>query len=361
MNGVGSGPETPIGRWWVTRVAVAAAAIVLVLAAVRMILEAAAVLSHVILLVVFGVVVAFVLGPVVEVLERRLRSRALAVALTAIGAITILVAGIALITVPLVRETRALAEDVPRYVAILTSNEPLAIAGFEISGELRQRVGAELGARAGDFTREAARGALRFAGGLVDVIVVVVLGIYLLASAPATRAWLIGRVPRSRRLAVRRFEAEARRLFGAYVRGQLLLGLIIGTVSGVAYTALGVPYAVLLGVLAGILELVPIAGPIVAGAVAAVVALTQPFPLVLWVIVVATGIQQLENHILVPRIAGGAVGLHPLAALLTVLVGVELGGIVGAIFAVPVTGFVWSVWRARSHEAAAPAHPSPHS
>jgi predicted PurR-regulated permease PerM len=70
------------------------------------------------------------------------------------------------------------------------------------------------------------------------------------------------------------------------------------------------------------------------------------------VIVAATAIQQLENHLLVPRIAGQSVGLHPLAALLAVLVGIEVAGIVGALFAVPFTGLVWSIYRARRAAAA---------
>jgi predicted PurR-regulated permease PerM len=340
-----------VDRWWVTRVAIAAAAVVLVLTAIRLVLDVAALVAHVILLVVFGVVVAFVLGPLVVLLERRLGRRGVAVLVTSVAALGVLAVGIALLAVPLVRETRDLADDVPRYAAVLASDEPIQVLGIEVSGELRQRVGAELGSRAGDWTRQAATVALRIGSTIVDVLFVLVLGIYLLASAPTTRAWLFARVPRARRAEVERVEGEARRLFGAYIRGQLLLGLIIGTVSGVAYALLGVPYAVFLGVLAGILELVPIVGPIVAGTVAAAVSLTQPWPLVAWVVVAAILIQQLENNLLVPRISGGAVGLHPLAALLAVLVGAELGGIVGAIFAVPVTGLVWSVWRARQVEA----------
>jgi predicted PurR-regulated permease PerM len=175
-----------------------------------------------------------------------------------------------------------------------------------------------------------------------------VLGVYLLVSGPQVRRWVHSfLVPEKQRAEFLRIEAEAARLFGAYIRGQLLLGLIVGTVSGIAYFALGVPYAVLLGVLAGIFELVPIVGPIVAGGVAAAVALTQPFPLVVWVVLAALAVQQLENNLLVPRISGGAVGLHPLAALLAVLVGVEIAGIIGALFAVPLTGLAWSIYRAR--------------
>jgi predicted PurR-regulated permease PerM len=343
----------PLERWWPTYVLVGVGALVVVLIAIQLIFSLLSPLRHVLLLILFGVVLAFVLAPLVALLQRVVRYRGLAVALAALISLALLSTGIALIAVPLVRETRSLAVDVPRYVAMLASPDPITILGFEISGELRQRVGEEVGNRAADWSGQAAVIALRIGAGIVDFVFVFVLGIYLLASGPRTQAWLLSLVPRRQRAGAQRIEAEARRLFGSYVRGQLLLGLIIGTLSLVAYAVLGVPYAVFLGVLAGILELVPIVGPIVAGAVAALVALTQPFPLVIWVIVAATAIQQLENHLLVPRIAGGSVGLHPLAALLAVLVGIEVAGIVGALFAVPFTGLVWSIYRARRVAAAA--------
>lgn len=343
-----------LARWWVTRVLVAAAGVAAVMLAARLVVEALSELSHVIVLVVFGVVIAFVLAPLVERIRRLVRRRDLAVALTALTALVVLLAAIVSLAVPLVRETRELADNVPRYAALLASDEPVRIGGLEISGEVRQRIGAEVGARVGDWSQDAARAALRVGAGIVDFFFMFVLGVYLLASAPQVRRWVHDvLVPASQRPDFRRIEAEAARLFGAYIRGQLLLGLIVGTVSGVAYFVLGVPYAVLLGVLAGIFELVPIVGPIVAGAVAALVALTQPFPLVVWVVLAAIAVQQLENNLLVPRISGGAVGLHPLAALLAVLVGVEIAGVVGALFAVPLTGLAWSVYRARG-EAPAP-------
>jgi len=330
----------------VTRVLIGAAAVVAVLVALRLIFEALSELSHVIVLVVFGIVIAFALAPVVERIGRR-TGRSVAVLLTALIALIAVVGALVALAVPLVRETAQLAREVPRVVAMASSNEPINVAGIEISGEVRQRIGTELGARVGDWSQEAARAALRVGASIFDFLIVFVLGIYFLASAPAVRRWVDGILPTKQRGEFRRIEAEAARLFGRYIRGQLLLGLIIGTVSAIAYLVLGVPYAVFLGVLAGILELVPIAGPIVAGAVAALVSLTEPFPLVIWVILAATAIQQLENHLLVPRIAGNAVGLHPIAALLAVLVGVEVAGVVGALFAVPLTGLAWSIYRAR--------------
>jgi len=341
--------EAPLARWWVTRVLIAAAALAAVMLALRLVFEALTELSHVIILVVFGVVIAFVLAPLVELIRRLVQRRDLAVALTALTALVVMAAAIVSLAVPVIRETRDLADNVPRYAALLSSDEPFSIGGLEISGEVRQRIGAEIAARIGGWSQDAARAALRVGAGIIDFFFMFVLGVYLLASAPQVRRWITSvLVPARQRADFKRIEAEAARLFGAYVRGQLLLGLIVGTVSGIAYFVLGVPYAVLLGVLAGIFELVPIVGPIFAGAVAALVALTQPFPLVVWVVFAALAIQQLENNLLVPRISGGAVGLHPLAALLAVLVGVEIAGIVGALFAVPLTGLAWSVYRART-------------
>lgn len=348
-------PQRPLARWWVTRVFVAAGAVAAVMLAARLLLEALSELSHVIVLVVFGVVIAFALAPLVERIRRVVRRRDIAVALTAILALVVVVIAVLSLAVPLIRETRELADDVPRYAALLSSSEPFSIGGLEISGEVRQRIGAEIGARVGDWSQDAARTALRVGSTIVDFLFIFVLGVYLLASAPQVRRWVHAVVPDKQRADFRRIEAEAARLFGAYIRGQLLLGLIVGTVSGVAYFALGVPYAVLLGVLAGIFELVPLVGPIVAGAVAAIVALTQPFPLVLWVVLAAIAVQQMENNLLVPRISGGAVGLHPLAALLAVLVGVEVAGVIGALFAVPLAGLAWSIYRARSDPSVAGA------
>jgi predicted PurR-regulated permease PerM len=345
-------PERPpLGRWWVSYFVMSALAVVLVLIAFMLILSLLSPLSRVILLVMFGVIVAFLLAPLVELLQHRLRRRGLAIAVGAAAAIVVVIGGLALLAVPLVRETRELAEAAPRYAQMLASDEPINVLGFQISGEVRERIGEEIGARASEFSEIAARTALRVAGGLVDLVFVFVLGIYLLASGPAVRRWLLELVPADRRADAARVELEARRVFGSYVRGQLILGLIVGTLSAIAYLVLGVPYAVFLGVLAGILELVPIVGPLVAGAAAALVALTQPFPLVLWVIAAAIAIQQIENNLLVPRISGEAVGLHPLAALLAVLIGVELAGLAGAIFAVPLTGIGWSLWRARARAA----------
>jgi predicted PurR-regulated permease PerM len=106
---------------------------------------------------------------------------------------------------------------------------------------------------------------------------------------------------------------------------------------------MGMPYALVLGVLAGLFEMVPMLGPILSALPALGVALFQGGSTLLAVLVFFIVVQQFEAHVLAPRITGHAVGLHPLGAIFALLVGLELGGALGAVFAVPLAGFLWVI------------------
>ena len=130
-------------------------------------------------------------------------------------------------------------------------------------------------------------------------------------------------------------------MLGGYLRGQLVMAATIGAIAGLGCWLLGLPYALVLGVLAGLFELVPMFGPILSAVPAVLVALFLPFPTVLWVALFFFAVQQVESNILGPRITGHAVGLHPLGALFALLAGLQLAGVLGALFAVPVAGILW--------------------
>ena len=122
---------------------------------------------------------------------------------------------------------------------------------------------------------------------------------------------------------------------GSWVNAEILLMTIIGALSYIGYTILGLRYAVPLAIFAGLLEAVPSIGPTVATALAALVGFTiSPLTGVL-AIIVGTLIQQLENNIIVPRIMKKTVGFHPLVTILLIASGAKLGGVVGAILALP--------------------------
>ncbi len=124
---------------------------------------------------------------------------------------------------------------------------------------------------------------------------------------------------------------------GHWVKGQLLLMLIVGTVTFFGLLVLGVRYPLILGLIAGILEIVPIIGPIITAVLAAVIAFADSPIKGFGVLALFIIIQQLENNLLVPKIMGKVSGFSPLIILLALLVGSNFFGIIGAILAVPTT------------------------
>ena len=334
-------PRPPIQRWWVSYVLVGAAAIVAVIAALRSLGDLLAPLGHLGLVLLFAVVLAFVLSPLVSRIERTVRHRAVAVAITFLATVGVLVAVLVVIAAPLVRESTRLSDALPGYISELQSGAPVTVLGYAVPEEIRQRAGSALASVGGGFAEQAVSIVVHLLSAIVDVFLVLVIALYLLLDTRRMRAFFLRLLPLRPRAHAERVEAEVVRVFGAYVRGQLILALVVGIASTVALLILGVPYAIVLGVLAGILELVPMLGPILGAIPAVLVALFQPFPLVLWVILAFVIIQQLEANLLVPRISGHAVGLHPLAAMLALIAGLEVGGIVGALFAVPLAGVLW--------------------
>lgn len=123
---------------------------------------------------------------------------------------------------------------------------------------------------------------------------------------------------------------------GAWVRGQLFLCFLIGAMSFVGLTILGVKYALPLAIIAGFLEIVPIIGPIVSGIPAVLAALLVSPSLALMVIILYLIIQQAENHLVVPNIMNKVVGIRPVVSIIALLIGAKIMGITGALLSIPV-------------------------
>lgn len=122
---------------------------------------------------------------------------------------------------------------------------------------------------------------------------------------------------------------------GAWVRGEVSLALIIGTLSFIGLTLLRVEFALPLAIIAGVLEVVPILGPIIAAIPAVIVAsLVSPL-LAVFVAVLYFLIQQLENHLIVPQVMKRAVGVPPMVSIVAILIGAKLSGVTGALLAIP--------------------------
>ena len=133
------------------------------------------------------------------------------------------------------------------------------------------------------------------------------------------------------------------RVFGQWVRGQLILGIAVGVFTFIGLTILSRlvdpvfgRYAMLLSVIAGVLELLPIIGPIISAIPAVLLAATAGLEPVIAALVLYTLVQQVENNLLVPKIQGDAVELHPAAVMFAIVIGGSLAGLLGAILALPI-------------------------
>lgn len=174
-----------------------------------------------------------------------------------------------------------------------------------------------------------------FSGALHGVLVLI-LTLYLVVFGQAIREYLLEFLPADRRPLLRRLTDRMGRRMGGWLLGQAMLSLVIGAASYLGLSLLGVRYALLLACIAAVGELIPNLGPIVAAIPAIVVAAFDSPLLALAVAGLYLLIQQLENHLLVPKVMERAVELHPFATLVALLAGAELLGVLGAILAVPV-------------------------
>jgi predicted PurR-regulated permease PerM len=172
------------------------------------------------------------------------------------------------------------------------------------------------------------------AGGALITLLFLVF--FWLTERPRLQRYALAFVPARRRPGIRRAWNEVEARLGLWVRGQLLLMTMIGLATGIAYSLIGLPAAVLLGLIAALMEVIPIVGPLL-GAIPAVLVATTISP---QTVVVTLGIylvlQLVEGNVVVPLIMRNSVGLSPFLVLLSLLVGGTVGGPLGAIVAVPV-------------------------
>jgi predicted PurR-regulated permease PerM len=168
--------------------------------------------------------------------------------------------------------------------------------------------------------------------------------IYISLDAHTYRDALLRVAPAAYQPEISNLLARIERVWNAFFHGELILMLVIGTITTLGLTALGVPGALYLGIIAGLLEIIPSIGPIIATVPAVIVALVQgpaTFPIsnlafAGLIIIFYILVQQVENNLIVPRVLGDALELPPLIVITGVLVGATVGGILGALLATPI-------------------------
>jgi len=321
--------------------------------------------------IIISVVLAYLLSPVVTFFERRLKlipnretRRSLSVLLTWLMVLSLVGLMIWLIVPATVKQAREFADDLPDLLED-TQNDlksvlgrPITIGNFTLVpwDELERLFAREDGEQAGDVSSalqgavlSLADPALGVVGSavsfLVTTVFVLIMLFYLMRDGPMFAAGLIGAVPESYQGDTRRLLHELGLVWSAYLRGQVVLSLIMTVVVYLVSLGLGLPQPLLLGLVAGFLEFIPNLGPALAQIPALLFALTTDSAtipaldagIVYAVIVSATYIlvQNLEAVFLVPRVLGSSLDLHPFVVLVAILVGASLAGALGVVLAAP--------------------------
>jgi predicted PurR-regulated permease PerM len=299
--------------------------------------------------ILIAALLAAALNPAVEWFEQRGLGRGWAATLVFALALLVLVAIGGLVIPPLVEQVNDFIDAVPDFVDDLTAGEgPLGWLQdeYQIVDRIREAIERQgpLGVLGlSEPFLEVVRSVIT---AVVGTITIIFLTYFMLLEGPRTLKQLLLLLPETARPRYERVGRDIYRTISGYVTGNLFISIVAGTLSAIVLFAVGSEYAVALGLLVAILDLVPLAGATLAAIVVSTVILIETdWIRCLIVIVFFIAYQQFENHVLQPLVYGRTVQLSPLAVLCAVLIGAQLAGILGALFAIPIAGSLLAIGR----------------
>ena len=180
---------------------------------------------------------------------------------------------------------------------------------------------------------------------LFAAVTVLVLTVLILLQSPKLTKSALNAVPIAYRDRVKRVSSDAARAVSGYVFGNLLISLIAGVAAWIVLAVIGVPYAGVLALWVAFADLIPLVGATLGAVPAVLIAFLHGVPAGIAVLVFFIAYQQFENHVLQVSIMSRTVDVNPLGVLVSVLVGVQLFGLLGALLAIPAAGVVQVVAR----------------
>jgi predicted PurR-regulated permease PerM len=325
--------------------------ILLLVIAVGVVLEVIWIARHVLAWVVIALFLALALDPLVAWIQRRGRlARGPAIAVTYLIVIIVIV-GVGATFIPkLIDEVNGFVQALPDYVHDLTHGRG-RLGFLETKYHVVEKVRKAVQDGGASKVLGLSGVALSVTKSVITIIAatitIVFLTFFMLLEGREWVERVYSLFPEQSQERWRKVGHDIYRTVGGYVTGNILISLIAGSSATIVLLVTGVPYAVALGLLVAILDLIPLAGATVAGIVVVIVAFLHSIPAGIVLLIFIVAYQQLENHFLQPVIYGRTVQLSPLAVLISVLVGAELAGVLGALAAIPVAGTIQVIVRDR--------------
>jgi len=304
--------------------------------------------SRTLVWVAIAVFFAVAISPLVDLVERRLRTKRILATLLVYVLVLAVLGGLAAIFVaPLVNEVQDLSGKLPGYVNDLKAGRgPLGhlVTRYHLQDYL---------SRNQDKIRASLTGAsapvLHYLGvagqAVAAVVTITVLSLLMVLEGPKLTAAAVTQLPNEHQDRVRRVAHDCARTVTGYITGALLIAAICGVLTFVVLKVVGVPFAGVIALFVAVCDLIPLVGATLGAVVAVVASLFTSVQAAVIVAVWFVAYQQLENHLFQPVVQSRTVKLNPLAVLISVLLGVELAGILGALVAIPVAGIIQVIVR----------------
>jgi predicted PurR-regulated permease PerM len=295
-------------------------------------------IKEVLAILFISLILASAVDPWVDSMERIKFPRWLSLLLIYLVFVFVIVTAIFLIIPPIVEQVSQLSNDFPQYfdkvsnffgnVKNFSSEHGFGNQLDEGIGAIKSSIGGMFGNIFGTITG--------IFGGIFSFIIILVITFYMTVEESAIKRTLTYILPDKLQPFTLQLINKVQRKIGDWLKGQLILSLIIGIMVYAGLMILGVKYALVLALLAAIGEFIPYLGPTLSAIPAIFLAFSQSPIKALFVLILFVIIQQLENNLLVPKVMQKAVGLNPILSITALLIGARVGGIVGMILAIPV-------------------------
>jgi predicted PurR-regulated permease PerM len=316
--------------------------VLLIVLAVAITLEVIWIARHVLAWVVISMFLALALDPLVGVIQRRSKLGRGAAIGVAYLLCAIVIAGVAATFLPkLIDEVNGFVQALPSYAEDVTHGRG-RLGFLETKYHIVEKVRAQVEHGGASKVLGLSGAALSVTKSVISIVVatvtIVFLTFFMLLEGRDWVERVYSLFPERSQPRWRRVGQDIYKTVGGYVTGNILISVIAGVSATIVLLIMDVPYAVALGLLVALLDLVPLAGATVAGIVIVGVAFLHSTVAGIVVLIFVIVYQQLENHFLQPLIYGRTVQLSPLVVLVSVLVGAELAGVLGALAAIPVAG-----------------------
>jgi predicted PurR-regulated permease PerM len=311
--------------------------IVATVAVTALLLYSLRLVSHVIVLIVISIFLAFGLDPAVRWLEKLGLRRGQAVAVIFLTFLLFIIGFILAVIPPLVRQVTSFATNLPDLIDDLSHRYPQVnrwLVQNDIAQKLQDAVSNIPQAIGGSFGS-----VLGIAGSvlatLFNLVTVLILTIYFLLSLSRIREGSLKLIPATKREEAKSLIDPILQKIGGYIAGQVAVAVIAGVLAGIFLTLIGTPFPVALALWVAFAALIPLVGATLGAIPAVIVAFFDSIGLGIGTLVYFVVYQQIENYVIHPRIMTRAVDISPAAVLLAALIGASLLGFVGALMAIP--------------------------